>query len=775
MEDIIKKIILKFKAEGAEEVDRVVKAVGKSLNVRDLDRYIRSIEDLQKRFRVIGRNVAPELEKINSILKAMHSQELDKIEKKLQQIGRVIEKRFEQIEKLKAEGREPEEIQLAKTKLERSLNRFAVISDQYRAAQTVDYGRGVMGFLRSPRAQTIASGVVGAAGAFEAATQFYRDFISSLNRNTTAVAETAKALQMQVFQGDMSRAVLYSDPRRAREIEERTRQLRRADRITNVTGTLAGTAALVAGGALLLPAIAALATGGIAALGAGAAVSGAVGLGLGTHGLRKLGQGFRYFFGGEQEVLDIQRRQEAERRAAAQTLDIDLYRRFVERAGQRAEIARLFNIEDEAALAMRQAFRHQLVREQEIPQLIMPFRRFGAIRAEQLGLGAAAAYTGFGVTRESAVQILTALSTVGRGGPSQAVKDLQEILKTAVKEGIKDSGLIEEYQNVAATLISALGAAIKPTDITAAMNQFMAPGALERGRQIQGILPALSAYGQMLYGQSPIMGAIKTANLLDLVRDRTGRVDPTELLFLEGMSPEQLATLTAEHPVLQRIAKRRGITTEEMQRRVEEFRKTMTRMRGQLGFSYAAVEDIIQKAQAGEALDEGDIRILAQAMGAGELAQRGTPEALMGFATRILRDRGIQTPRFVPELQLTPEEQAKSAGRPLKEIEDLRSAAMAQRRAEITGEAEIDKRMYEAIEKQFSNILQVYSEQVEKMRQQMDAKVLEGSISDLRDALDEITEVLREAAQNIRGTGFGVAPRTGTSPSVLIGPRSGGK
>lgn len=797
MEDIIKQIVLRFKAEGAEDVQRITQSIGRSMNARDIDRYSRAVESIQRRFNEMGKELPNSFEKVNRILRDLHDKELDKVMRKLERVGQVIEARLKRIEELKQADAPPEQIMRQEVALGRSLDRMARLAAQQDAlARTAPRQAGQLeGLLSAQQGRGGLISTVGRAvgavatvgGMTIQAGEMARDLLIAINRNTTVVGESYKELVNQMYRGDATRAVLYADPQRAQDIERETERMRSVDRGVNVARLVFGgllTAGAIGVGIMALPGLIA---GGMAGLAGGALLSaglkgGAI-LGAGIYGASQLYQAGRYFLTGEQEAMDIQRRRMAEERAAAQTMDLDYYRAFLQRSRQRFEMGRLFGLDDARAFNIREAFRGELISEGEMPQFMLPFRVFGTRRATQLGVAAARAFTEQGLSRESAIQSLSILATTSAGGPARAAEELAQIVAKGVALGIRDAGLVDAYQQTVAQIMQALGGRVSATDVIDDLNQFMAPGRFDPARQIQGLPTAVANFGQILSGTSPLMSAVKTANLMDLVRDpRTGEFEMGELIYLESLSPMQLAMLNENDPVLQRIRQRTGMSREEMQRRVETFKQQMVTTQGSLGVSFQTAQDLRQKVERGEKITEGDLRALAAAMGQRELATMGTREALAGFGYQTLRSMGLENIQFDESMQLTPEELEEIRGtRPPPREGPEAPAAAQQRAAEIEGERRLDVAILTRIESHMGSIMERFAQQMNTMQQQLDTGVLQGSIDGVKTALDELTIALRDASAQIRSsTGWPsfLSPNntmnTGASPAVPASPRPPG-
>ncbi|MEM4360230.1 MAG: hypothetical protein QXT45_06840 [Candidatus Bilamarchaeaceae archaeon] len=750
---------------------------------------MRTTENVQRRFAQLGRDAPASFEKLRRVLRDLHDKELEGINKKLSRIGDIIEARIKRIEELKKSGAAPEEIARQEAALGRSLDRMARLSARQEMAAGGRAGGAFGPAFVSPTIGRMVSMAGAAAPMIMRATQIPQELLTAINRNTAVVGESYKAIVHQMYAGDASRAVLYSDPRRAESIEREVSRMRAADRASNI-GRIVGGGLLAAAGAVALTAalpalLPAIAAGGLGALATGAGATAALGGGAALAGLSAIYRGALPFITGEQQALDIQRRQMAEQRAAAQTMDVDFYRYFLQRSRQRFEVGRIFGFSDVDALATRELFRRALVSESEMPQFLMPFRGFGAARAQQLGFGAANAFLQYGLTRESAVQSLAGLAAVSPAGPGRAADELAQIVSRGVSMGIKDAGLIDAYQQTMTQIVQAMGGRMSVQDLGEDINRFFAAGRFDPARQIQGVVPAAANLGAVLAGTSPLMSSVKTARLMDLIRDpTTGGFNMAELMYFEGLSPMQLAFLNERDPVLRRIQQRLGISDEAMRGRVEQFRQGMLRIQGSLGIGFETVQELTQKVRAGGQLSQGDLRALAAAMGQAQFATQGTPEALAAFAQEVLGAQGVQV-RFDESLQLTPDELERIRGKGLPGEIGAAAAATRQRELEIAGERQIDVGIARTIDSNMEAIATRFMNQLDRMSQQLDANVLSESVSGVKTALDELAQAVQEATRNIRNSSAGgaysplpnlVNPNPiGVSPATPAAPRPPGR
>lgn len=791
MKDIVKEIILKFRSEGGEQAKKAAEAIGKAVSPRDAERFLKSIETLQARLGRTGKDLSSDAKKLNDYFRELNSQHLQKTERHLDRIARLIRSQIENIEKLKKSGASAEEIKAQTDALSRSIDRFIDVSSSAPAQFPTSEGRfrdalrmasgnapGRMGLIAG--GLNIAGATLNFAGGLAG---LRREFLEQSAANRIIVANEIKRQALDVFGGDMSRAVLYSDPKRAERIKEDTEKMSGAKNwevgLKSVGGTLLGAGGLLAAvkiGSTLAALKSGAAVGGafgsfLGPLGmvGGALLGGAIGLGGAALAGQSAYSGFKYFLGGGKEAARTQYKQLAEEKATAETLDRELYQRFASKARLRYEYQRQLQLGDETALDIRSRFRKAgITDESEMAQLMLGFRRFRADTAPMVAASTAEMAKQMGMSVQSAQALMQNMAMVNRGGIGNAKKDLEELFSKAVSSGINDSGLIEEYQKTVTQLMQSLGARTSVADVANQMKNFLVGGGLDY-RNIQALTPAIHATGMTVRGVSPLMQAKRTARILDLARS-DGGVNMLAFRYLDEMSNEELALLSENDPVLQGL----GIGAEKI--RAFKGAQALDTIRQSLGADVGL--RLLEKTRGrGASLTESEQRLLATALGMQNVS-RERLETVQSFLKSNLQNiRGIGKEYEDIGMDLTFQSagrgavhmdtvQSKTAEEVYRGIEGTNISARTQIEAIAKGEDEQDRKIREKIEKNIKKIFEIYEDQFSQVTRQIDADILEGPIRNISAAADEIANAMINAANRIDG---------GNRPTVRASAKTSGE
>lgn len=769
--DIIKQIILKFKSEGSEQAKKAAESIGKAFNARDTERFLRNLEQVQQKFGRAGQGMSTELKKVTDYFKELNNQHFQKAERNLDRMGRLIKNQIENLEKLKREGAAAEQIAARESTLKKATERFEQMANE------TPYTRpgGVRGILQQAGGGPGRLGMV--AGAFNilggiaqtagTAAQMRREYLEQSARNRIEVANTLKSQALDVFSGNMSRAVLYRDPTRAKQINDDVRGLSRTRNFEEGAKAVGGTALGI--GAILGAGWAGAKVGGIAgtALGGpiGTLVGGIVGGGMAIGGAymaaRSVGGGIQYFRGGGQEAYRDQARRLSEQKAESQTMDLEYYKEFARSAHMRYNYQRQLQLGDQTALDVRARFRAAgVLDEGQMAESMLTFRRFGARTAPFVAAQTAEMAKQMGMSQEGAQQLMQNVAMANRGGIGSARKDLEELFRRAVSAGVTDSGLIEEYQKAASGLMQTLGTRMSAGDIANQMNSFMLEGA--DMRNIQAIQPAMQAFGATMKGVSPLMQAKGTAGMLDLARDANGNVNMLAFQYLSQMSPQELATLNENDPVLKQM----GINPDK----VKDYKnkQAMGTLRSNLGAT-AGLKLLDKAKQKGGTLTEGEQRMLAVGFGMQNVPGQDirTVQSFLkanletvGGAGEGLTFEGPQGNVGLKAVQTMTPEQVQA------EIAGTKMAAGKAVQAQAEGQTDLDRRVYESISKNIDEVYNVFKEQSKEVMKNIDQNVLAGPIQGIADAADKISEAMINAANKIDG---------GNRPTTRAGAKSAGE
>ncbi len=432
---LIKEIILKFKSEGSDNIKKAAESMSKSFNSKEVDKFVKSMESLNQKFGRAGVGMSTEMKKVTEYFKELNNQQFGKAEKNLDRLGRLINRQIENLDKLKREGASAEMIAQRQSTLNRSSNAFESLASNTPAPAS----SGIRNFLNRASngmggrfsagmgALNVAGSVFGAIGT---GAGMYKQYQMGEIQNRVAVAERFKQQAFDVFNGNLERATLYSDPKRAAQIQSRSSSLNKWSDIGMGAAGIGGGFGLAAGGL-------AMAAGGIAmaplALAAG-----------GAYGLYK---GAQYYMGGGREAQKAQSMQAAETEAKASTLDTEYYNYMAQRAPQRYQYQRQLQMGDNDALGFRQVMRNAGVMDEgQMSSIAMNFKRFGTSNAANMGMNAAGMAKNFGQDVNQTSAMLSQIALTNRGGAKSASEDLRRLFSEGVKAGIDDSALLEEYQ-----------------------------------------------------------------------------------------------------------------------------------------------------------------------------------------------------------------------------------------------------------------------------------------------------------------------------------------
>lgn len=751
--DLIKQIILKFKTEGSDQVKKVADSLSKSFNAKDTDKFLKSLDQIQAKFGKTGSGMSTELKKVTEYFKELNNQHFQKAERNLDRMGRLIKTQLENIERLKKEGASASDIKRRTDTMYKASQKFesmasetpykpnlkGYLQDQIPGFKQVKEIGGMLG----PGGKMIggaALGIAGVASLVAAAAATVNEIKKESMQNRTYAAEAIKSQAMDNFNGNMSRALLYSNKQRREGIASDTKILNRSKDIETGARGIGGLVMTVGGG-ILGSAFGPLGT--IAGAYAGSKVGGWLGLG----GASDTVDAGKYFFGGGREVAKQQNRQVAEKKAESETMDLEYYKEFSKNAEMRYNYQRQLGLGDQTALDVRARFRAAgVLDEGQMASSMLGFRKFGSATAPFVAASTAEMAKTMGMSQESAQGLMQQVAGSNRGGIGSAKKDLEEIFRRAVSAGVNDSGLIEEYQKAAAGMMQTLGTRMSSSDIASSMNQFMLGGAGQR--EIAAIAPAMQAFGQGLKGTSNLMQAKSTAGLLGLARDDSGNVNMLAYQYLAGMSPQDLATLNENDPVL----KQAGITSEKIQ----AFKKQQ--VMGTLKSNMGAQQGIalFNKAKAGNtSLSEGEQRQLAVGFGMSGVADQDirTVQSFLkanletaggaGEGLTFAGPDGSETELNTVQT-MTPEDVQKGiAGT------DISAGTAVKAKGE--GQTELDRKVYEKVSKNIDDVYQVFKEQSAQAMKDIDKNVLAGPISEIGDAADRIAKAMSDAADRIEG------------------------
>jgi hypothetical protein len=764
--DFVKQIILKFKTEGSDQVKKVAESMGKNFNSREVDRFLKSMEQLNSKMGKVGGGMSVELKKVTEYFKELNNQHFTKAERNLDRLGRLLKNQLDNLEKLKREGAAADIIAQRESTMRRTAIEFERIQSETPAPTTgglrgalLRAGGGAGGRMgMAIGALNIAGAALQAVGGVAGA---YKDYRLQEIQNRAAVADRFKQNVFDVFNGNMERAVLYSDPRRANEILKTQKSLNRAADIEAGIKTVGGT---VLGIGSLLSAAAVGAKAG--AIGGtvfggpiGTLIGGIVGGGMAIGGAYLAGRsalgGAQYFRGGGRQEQQMQNRQAAETEARSTTLTPEYYKYFAERAESRYQYQRQLQMGDIQALEFRKQMRNAgVLDEGEMANTAMQFRRFGTRNAKNLAVGAAELAKAYGQDLGTTTNIMSQIASSVRGGPESAKREMIEAFRVAVKNGVNDSALIEEYTKQSAALLEISKGRMDMTQAGDQLNRFITGGATQR--DIEGARGAMAAFGRTISGATGLMQQKKTAGILDLARGENGQVDMLTFKILSQMTDEQLATMTPE-----RMAEL-GISKDKYDKFVQQ--QIQGTRRSGVGAKQAA--SLLEKAKTEGVLTVGEQEKLATAYGMSDVSSK-TPEQIRGFLKGVLQNESALSKEQFENLRFegragkdgfkqTFGMQAISA-LSLEDVEqNIRnnttgtSAGVAVG-AKVEGQNKLDELVYQNIQQNMGAINEIFKKQAETIKNQVDSDVISRPIEEIGKAADDIAQALRDASATIRG------------------------
>lgn len=771
MDDIVKQIILRFKTEGAEQTRKAVETLSRGVSGKELEKVIKAFEQAENKFAKMGKTLTNDFKKVKDIFNEINEKEFKKLERNFNRYARLLDAQIKKYGELQQAGADAAQITQLEQRIQKTSQRLQKVADVMPAIEPT----GLKGFILSrapnkvggPLGYALGSMAIigGAATGIGTAAGAYRDTLIREAESKISVANVLKQQALDIYSGNMSRQILFADPERAKKINEETKKLTTTKDV-EVGLTTAGTGiaglASVLGAVLGKSAIAA----GAAKIGLGALATGAAPFLLGAAGIAGLGyagkKAYDYFLGGGREVAKEQARTLAEQKAASETMDLEFYRSFYEKSPMRYEYQRQLGLGSIEAVNFRTRMRTQnVLNEEEMASMALGFRRFGVQSATDYAVQAAKMAKETGMSRNTVANLMQSIAMVNRGGVAEAKKDLEELFTKAVSAGIADSGLAEEYQKAIAILMQNIGTRMTAADLSKEFNKFLVnPGDV---RGIQGAMFGLQAYGQTLKGVSPLMQAKSTATMLNLAKDKQGRTNLSVLQYLDRLTPEQLATLDENDPVLKLL----GLSNEELSKRIRESKQGIVEgtLKSSLGAgsprAKGSLQNILKKASRGEALSEGEQILLAQEAGftgnikdinavqsflSGALGEKYGNLKLMGTGGNVIDIKSVRS-RTPEEASLALEKIKSTVGKTESSLE----AQQVKARAE--GEMGFDIKTYDSLSKNMDKVITLYSEHAAKMRDVMERGDLAGSVENISVQLDRLAQALENAANRISGTG----------------------
>jgi hypothetical protein len=707
--DLVKQIILKFKSEGSDQVKKAAESMSKSFNSKEVDRFVKSMESLNQKFGRAGTGMSTEMKKVTDYFKELNNQQFGKAEKNLDRLGRLINRQIENLDKLKREGASAEMISQRQATLNRSANAFESLASNtpappvsgIRNVLTSASGGAGGRFAAGVGALNIAGGIL---GGISTAAGMYRQYQMQEIQNRVTVADRFKQQAFDVFNGNLERASLYSDPKRAAQIQARSASLNKASDIQMGAATAAGGVGI---GAAALGAIGAVT---MAPLAIGAAAV------AGGYGLYK---GYQYWKGGGREAQQVQGTVAAETEAKASTLDTEYYNYAAQRAPQRYEYQRKLQMGDNQALGFRRSMRESGILDEGQMASVA-----------NMGMRAASMAKEFGQDVNQTSAMLSQVALSNKGGAKSASDDLSRLFKEAVKSGIEDSALIEEYQKQTAATMDLFKGKMSTGEASEAFNKYLVG---TDSRAIDAARNSIATSGRTVSGVSPLMQAKKTAGLLELAGN-----DYLTYQTLNQLSPSQLNNMSSEQ------LKSYGITKTNY----DKFKTNQVQGTWNSFTAPGAVKEILERSRKGGSMSEGDQDRF--------LTASGENFASMSQADKAARIQELLASAGETGISLGGTNKPGNLGKVLGGINantvGIDAGQMVSKAA--SGQNTIDTKAQEYLEKNMEAILTVFQAQSEQVMKSVDSGEISKSISGIADAADKIRDAMLKAAGTISGEKF---------------------
>jgi len=720
--DLVKQIILKFKSEGSDQVKKAAESMSKSFNSKEVDRFVKSMESLNQKFGKAGVGMSTEMKKVTDYFKELNNQQFGKAEKNLDRLGRLINRQIENLDKLKREGASAEMINQRQATLNRSASAFESLASNTPAPpvsgirNALTSASGGLGgrFAAGVGALNIAGSVL---GGISTAAGMYKQYQMQEIQNRVTVADRFKQQAFDVFNGNLERATLYSDPKRAAKIQERSASLNKWSDIGMGAAGIGGGIGLAAGGL-------AMAAGGLAMAPLTAALAGGYGL----------YKGIEYFRGGGREAQQVQNTTAAETEAKASTLDTEYYNYAAQRAPQRYEYQRKLQMGDRQALDFRRSMRDSgILDEGQMASVAMNFRGFGTNNASNMGMRAASMAKEFGQDVNQTSAMLSQVALSNKGGAKAASDDLSRLFKEAVKSGIEDSALIEEYQKQTAATMDLFKGKMGAGEASEAFNKYLVG---TDSRAIDAARTSMATSGRTLSGVSPLMQAKKTAGLLELAGN-----DYLTFQTLNNLSPSQLNNLSKEQLLSY------GVKEKDLHL-YKDLKKSQAEGTWNSFSAPGSVQEIIDRSKKNGIMTAGDRDKFLT--GSGENA------ANMSEADKAARIQELLTSAGITGISLGGTNKPGNLGKVLGGINANTTGIDA---GQMVGKAASggniqDTKAQEYLEKNMEAILTVFQAQSEQVMKSVDSGEISKSISGIADAADKIRDAMLKAAGTISGDKF---------------------
>lgn len=737
-QDIVKEILLKFKSSGSDQVKKVAESISKSFNPRETDKFLKSIDQINQKFSKAGTGMSTEMKKVTDYFKELNNQHFQKAEKNLDRIGKLLNSQIQNIDKLKREGASADVIAQRSATMRRTASAFDTMQSNTIAPQRGGIGGaldragggGRFGMF------TGAMGVVGSiAGGVGTISSMQKDYTMQEMANRSTVANRFKQQAFDVFSGNLEKATLYSDPKRASQIKATTGNLNKySDRIS-LSGIIGGAAGVLGGLGV-----------GAGALGAAALATApawaplAIGGGMIAAGAGGLYQGAKYFMGGGREAAKVQNLQAAESGAAAQTLDPEYMKFLQQNAGSRMQYQRSLQMGDNSALGFRQGMRSAgIVDEGQMAQLGMQFRQFGNNVAPGLGIAAATQARAYGQDSSTTANIMSKIATSNVGGAKAAAADLSKMFTNAVKSGINDSALIEEYQKQSSTILDVFKGRLSGDQASGVLSSFMAGGDV---RNIGTARSAMASFGGTMAGTTSLMQMKKTAKLMDVAGG-----DYTTFQMLNAMSGEQIAAMTPE------AMKSMGFGEDQVGK-MQDLQKTQVEETFRTATNKSSVDKIFSSASKNKKMTQLDQSKLYTVL-TGKNAFDADPAEVQNVIKKAMdvTGRNYEGVEFegagsTKTLGLS---QTMTEADVLGGIKGKEGVAAKIIDTKAAGQGMLDSSSAEMASKNIGSILQVFQESAKKVQEGLDSNALGGSIGNISAAADEIANAMIRAANKIDG------------------------
>jgi hypothetical protein len=487
LDEFVKKIVLEFEAKGTDEMKQKLDKVsgrGSPVDARNLSQYSRQIQDVIKNMEKMGQAPSKSMEKLASTLKDLTNREIKNFYTEMDKTAQRIERRMEALKRMEAKGASEETLSRVRGRQGRDLelleskaaNAPPPLTPPPTPTPTAGAGAG-----------TTLGGVIGAAAAAEAA--FETEFIKTKRTEFSYKAAAASPIlrqQRAALSGSIKDALLETT------IQSSSKAMDQAEEEIDAQKNLMW-AKLAAG--------AATAAGSVPLLGAGGL--GLAGIAAGSAWtVSSAGDLWRFYRGGREAAM-AQAKEKYKGDIEAASLMPDLIDNFEKEAPARFHYQKLLNMNDQSYHTSIRGIMQSaaLSTTDEARQLALGMRGYGFDGGETTELAKVAGQVSLRSKMDlgATAQLTGQAALLGTGGTTTAKKTLEDIGSVGTAVGIKNSGLLEEFNKMTMAMASQAGVKQDISALSSQIARFIVPGAggkvdltaLQGAEEAQGLLSGL--------------------------------------------------------------------------------------------------------------------------------------------------------------------------------------------------------------------------------------------------------------------------------------------